>query len=67
MDTVGAGDAFAAGVVSGLLENLSLEKAIERGNAMGAIIITSKGDNDILPTKQQLDQFFKEKKTMGYN
>lgn len=67
VDTVGAGDAFAAGVVSGLLENLSLEKAIERGNAMGAIIITSKGDNDILPTKQQLDQFFKEKKTMGYN
>lgn len=61
VDTVGAGDAFAAGIVSGLLEDLPLEKAIERGNAMGAIIITSKGDNDILPTKQQLDDFLKTK------
>lgn len=61
VDTVGAGDAFAAGIVSGLLEGLPLEKAIERGNAMGAIIITSKGDNDILPTKQQLEDFLKTK------
>lgn len=60
VDTVGAGDAFAAGVVSGLLEGLSLEEAIYRGNAMGAIIITSKGDNDILPVKGELERFMKD-------
>ena len=52
--------AFAAGVVSGLLEGLSLEEAIYRGNAMGAIIITSKGDNDILPVKGELERFMKD-------
>ena len=43
VDTVGAGDAFAAGVVTGLLENLLLDEVVARGNAMGAIIISSKG------------------------
>lgn len=60
VDTVGAGDAFAAGVVSGLLEGLTMEKAVLRGNAMGAIIITSKGDNDILPVKGELERFMKD-------
>ena len=30
----GAGDAFAAGVVTGLLENLPLDEAVARGNAI---------------------------------
>lgn len=57
VDTVGAGDAFAAGVVTGLLENLPLDEAVARGNAMGAIIISSKGDNDNLPDRETLFAF----------
>lgn len=59
VDTVGAGDAFAAGVISGILEGTSLEEAVRRGNAMGAIIISSPGDNDGLPCKEKLRTFLK--------
>src|SRR5699024_547515 len=34
VDPIGAGDGFAAGVISGLLEELPLEKAVARGNAI---------------------------------
>lgn len=55
VDTVGAGDGFAAGVISALAEGLSLAEAARRGNAMGAIQISHKSDNEGLPTRQQLE------------
>lgn len=54
VDTVGAGDGFAAGVISALCEGLSLKEATERGNVIGAIQITHKGDNEGLPSKRKL-------------
>lgn len=57
VDTVGAGDAFASGFLSGLLEGMSMEESVIRGNAMGAIIVTSKTDNDALPTKYELEAY----------
>jgi len=57
VDTVGAGDGFAAGVISALKEGLSLPEAVRRGNAIGAIQLTSKGDNDGLPTREELKLF----------
>lgn len=57
VDTVGAGDGFAAGVLSGLMEKLSLREAVLRGNAIGAIQVMSRGDNDGLPTRAHLDAF----------
>lgn len=57
IDTVGAGDGFAVGVISALIENLSLKEAVRRGNAIGAIQVTSRGDNEGLPTRQQLQNF----------
>lgn len=60
VDTVGAGDGFATGVISGLLEGLTLKDAVKRGNAIGAIIIMSPGDNDGLPDREALDRFMKE-------
>ncbi len=54
VDTVGAGDGFAAGVVSALVEGLSLREAVLRGTVIGAIQITHKSDNEGLPTKQRL-------------
>lgn len=57
VDTVGAGDGFAAGMLSGLMEGLTLEEAVRRGNAVGAIQVTCIGDNDGLPTRPQLAAF----------
>ena len=57
VDTVGAGDGFATGVLSGLLDGESYEDAIVRGNAIGARMVTSKEDNAILPTREELNEF----------
>lgn len=63
VDTVGAGDGFAAGVISGLLEGLSVRDSVVRGNAIGALAIMSPGDNDGYPTSQQLKEFMKLHRT----
>ena len=60
VDTVGAGDGFAAGVLSALMEGLPVAEAVRRGNAVGAIQVMSRGDNDGLPTREQLEAFMKE-------
>ncbi|HWJ77794.1 MAG TPA: sugar kinase [Niallia sp.] len=54
VDTVGAGDGFAVGVISGILENLSIKESIQRGNAIGALAVQSYGDNTGYPDKQTL-------------
>jgi 2-dehydro-3-deoxygluconokinase len=55
VDTVGAGDGFAVGVISGMLEGLSVEQAVARGNRIGAFAIQVVGDMEGLPTRAQLD------------
>ena len=57
VDTVGAGDGFAAGVLSAQREGLSLDLAVQRGCAVGAIQVMSRGDNDGLPSREELDAF----------
>jgi 2-dehydro-3-deoxygluconokinase len=54
VDTVGAGDGFAAGVISALLEGFPLAEAAMRGNAIGARVVQFPGDCDGLPTRAQL-------------
>ena len=60
VDTVGAGDGFAAGVITGLMEGLPLKEAVRRGNAIGAIQVTSRGDNEGLPYPDQLKAFMEK-------
>ena len=57
VDTVGAGDGFAAGVLTALLEDMPLAEAVRRGCAIGAIQLLSKGDNDGLPSRRELERF----------
>lgn len=57
VDTVGAGDGFAAGVISALLEGKTMMAAARRGNAIGAIQVMSVGDNEGLPTREGLASF----------
>ncbi len=54
VDTVGAGDGFAVGVISGRLENLPLQEAAMRGNVIGGLQLTVPGDNEGLPTRAGL-------------
>lgn len=60
VDTVGAGDGFAAGVISAVAEGLPLYEAVRCGNAIGTIQVMSVGDNDGLPTREQLQKFMLE-------
>ena len=55
VDTVGAGDGFAVGVVSALLEGKTLHQAVTRGNVIGSLAIQVQGDSEGLPTRAQLD------------
>ncbi len=56
VDTVGAGDGFAGGVISGRIEGLSLEEAVMRGNIIGALQLTVSGDNEGLPNRKILNK-----------
>ncbi|GAB2946307.1 sugar kinase [Hafnia psychrotolerans] len=54
VDTVGAGDGFAVGLVSAMLEGLTLEQAVKRGNKIGSLAVQAIGDSEGLPTRAQL-------------
>lgn len=60
IDTVGAGDAFAAGFLSVYLDEqaaispLTFEKALARGNILGALATQFKGDWEGIPTLDEL-------------
>jgi 2-dehydro-3-deoxygluconokinase len=57
VDTVGAGDGFAVGLLSGLLQNDSLTQSVMRANAIGSLAVQSPGDNDGYPTEQELQRY----------
>lgn len=61
IDTVGAGDGFAVGFLSGLLEGKDVKECADRANAIGALQVMHKGDNEGLPTKEQLFSFMEKK------
>ena len=56
VDTVGAGDGFAVGVISGLLEGMPLRDAVRRGAWIGARAVQVLGDTEGLPTRAQLQE-----------
>ncbi|OON71369.1 sugar kinase [Streptomyces tsukubensis] len=53
-DTVGAGDAFCAGYLSGLLDTLGPEARLARATALGAFAVASAGDWEGLPHRDEL-------------
>jgi 2-dehydro-3-deoxygluconokinase len=57
VDPVGAGDGFAAGLLSGRLDGLDWPEAVLRGNALGAMVCQTRGDWEGLPTRTELDDF----------
>lgn len=54
IDTVGAGDGLAVGVISALLEGSSSADAVRRGTWIGARAVQVVGDTEGLPSRAQL-------------
>lgn len=54
VDTVGAGDGFAVGLISGLLQGLPIEDSVRRGAWIGARAVQVRGDTEGLPTAADL-------------
>ena len=54
VDTVGAGDGFAVGMISALLENHSFADAVKRANWIGSRAVQSRGDMEGLPNRAEL-------------
>jgi 2-dehydro-3-deoxygluconokinase len=57
IDPIGAGDAFAAGYLSGTLEGLPVAERLRRGHAAAAMVCLTNGDWEGLPTRGQLEAF----------
>ena len=57
VDTAGAGDGFAAGLISGLCEEIPLGEAVVRANAVGSMQIQNASDNAGLPTLSELREY----------
>ncbi len=63
VDTTGAGDAFVAGVLAGLIEadfstdRPTLDQIMRMANAAGALTVTRRGAIPSLPTRSEVDRF----------
>jgi len=55
VDSIGAGDAFNAGFLYGILEKKSIKESGEIAAIMGACVVSTMGDIEGLPGKKQLD------------
>mgnify|MGYP001953967410 CR=1 FL=1 len=74
VDTVGAGDAFAAGLLSALLDEecpldehvlqQSLSKALRRANVLGALATQFKGDWEGIPFLDEVEHLMQGKETI---
>jgi 2-dehydro-3-deoxygluconokinase len=64
IDTVGAGDGFAAGFLSGILKKLNLKECGQYGNGVGAMATLVQGDMEGSPYLDQLMVFMGKKKVI---
>ena len=56
-NSVGAGDAFMSGFLSGWLREESLEECLRLGNACGAIVVSRHGCSPAMATTEELEYF----------
>jgi sugar/nucleoside kinase (ribokinase family) len=55
VDTVGAGDGFAAGYLAALLAGGSMQERVDQGAAVGALVTTRRGDLAAMPQREEVD------------
>ncbi|MGF9764380.1 ribokinase [Microvirga sp. 0TCS3.31] len=63
VDTLGAGDAFTAGLAVGLLQGRPLSECLKQAAACGAMVCTQIGVFDVLPSSAELDFFLADQNT----
>ena len=57
LSVLGAGDAFASGLIYGVLRGWSWPKCLRMGNACGAIVVTRPGCANFMPHEQEVLDF----------
>lgn len=55
VDSIGAGDGFCAGFISGLLREYELVEAVRLGNLVGSLVVQMEGDWEGLPTEAEVN------------
>jgi len=58
LNVLGAGDAFASGLMTGLLRGQSFQEAARLANACGAIVVSRHACAPAMPTPAELDHWF---------
>lgn len=56
VDTIGAGDAFAAGFLAGMVKGYAPEAAVRIGNLCASFVIQGHGDWELIPTWEELSR-----------
>lgn len=64
VDVIGAGDAFVAGYLSGVLDGLGTDGRLRRAAAVSAFAVGSAGDWEGLPTRAELSLLDAEEQTI---
>ena len=59
VDTTGAGDAFAAGLIAGIVKGYSIKKAVIYANAVAALKITKLGSHEAPTHKEVVEYIWK--------
>jgi 5-dehydro-2-deoxygluconokinase len=57
LNVLGAGDAFASGVIAGCRRGWPIDRAVRMGNAAGAIVVTRHGCANFMPNADELEAF----------
>lgn len=61
LNVLGAGDAFASGLIYGIRQGWPLERAARMGNAVGAIVVTRRACANDMPTQAEVEAFVAER------
>lgn len=64
VDTVGAGDAFAAGYLAATTWGLGVAERLRYANAMGAYCVMNAGDFENAPSREELESFLDRRPTL---
>lgn len=60
LNTVGAGDGFASGLIYGWAQGWGWQRAARFANACGALVVTRQGCARALPRRDEVDQFIRD-------
>jgi 5-dehydro-2-deoxygluconokinase len=60
-NVLGAGDAFASGLIYGYLKGWDWHRAARMGNACGAIVVTRHGCANFMPFEQEALSFIEQR------